>query len=146
MMLKSLVRTTALVLGCALAGSAAAQATAAQAKRPAADSALASRTASPTKQPFDKLDKEHRDYLVRSDIPSSMRDLRIHYTEADFDHDGRLSRAEYAHYSMPVTDSLLTAEARSAAWLKSSQQVTTVRNPTAEQKRPSHSGGTKHGN
>ena len=50
---------------------------------------------------FDQLDKKGKGSLTRSDIPSkpeALRDLRMHFQEADRDHNGRLSPAEYATF------------------------------------------------
>src|ERR1700754_5090589 len=50
---------------------------------------------------FDELDKDHKGSLGRSDIPKdveALKQLRAHFGEADQDHNGRLSPAEYNTY------------------------------------------------
>ncbi|HEY4145583.1 EF-hand domain-containing protein [Pinirhizobacter sp.] len=50
---------------------------------------------------FDDLDKNHKGSLGRSDIPKdvdALKQLRAHFGEADADHNGRLSPAEYNTY------------------------------------------------
>lgn len=50
---------------------------------------------------FDDLDKQHHGYLTRSDIPKDvegLKQLRAHFMEADTDHNGQLSPAEYAAF------------------------------------------------
>ena len=50
---------------------------------------------------FDDLDKQHHGYLTRGDIPKDvdgLKPLRAHFAEADTDHNGQLSRDEYAVY------------------------------------------------
>lgn len=50
---------------------------------------------------FDQLDKKNKGSLTRGDIPGkpeALRDLRMHFQEADRDHNGRLSPAEYATF------------------------------------------------
>lgn len=58
--------------------------------------------------PFGKLDKKGRGSLTRSDIPGdseSLRDLRMHFREADRDHNGRLSPVEYNTFLAAKTQS-----------------------------------------
>ncbi|KRE88332.1 hypothetical protein ASG87_06860 [Frateuria sp. Soil773] len=53
---------------------------------------------------FGDLDKAHRGYLDRSDIPKdveSLRDLRMHFNDADLNHDGLLTPDEYGAYTGP---------------------------------------------
>lgn len=50
---------------------------------------------------FDELDKDHKGSIGRSDIPKdveALKQLRAHFGEADADHNGRLSPAEYNSY------------------------------------------------
>jgi hypothetical protein len=50
---------------------------------------------------FDELDKNHKGSLGRSDLPKDVegiKQLRAHFGEADQDHNGRLSPAEYNTY------------------------------------------------
>ena len=50
---------------------------------------------------FDELDKNHKGSLSRSDLPKdveALKQLRAHFGEADQDHNGRLSPAEYNTY------------------------------------------------
>jgi hypothetical protein len=59
---------------------------------------------------FDSLDKAHRGYLKRSDIPKdveSLKQLRAHFAEADRDGNGRLTPDEYATYMQPASNSQL---------------------------------------
>lgn len=51
---------------------------------------------------FGDLDKGHHGYLRRSDIPKdveSLKQLRMHFNDADLNHDGRLTPDEYGAYS-----------------------------------------------
>jgi hypothetical protein len=53
---------------------------------------------------FDALDAKHRGYLQRSDLPKDIQalaKLRAHFTEADVNHDGHISRDEYDAYVIP---------------------------------------------
>lgn len=55
---------------------------------------------------FGSLDKKHRGYLTRSDIPKDaegMEQLRAHFRETDTDHNSRLSPTEYAAYVQSQT-------------------------------------------
>jgi len=50
---------------------------------------------------FDELDKNHKGSLSRGDLPKdvdALKQLRAHFGEADQDHNGRLSPAEYNTY------------------------------------------------
>lgn len=50
---------------------------------------------------FDELDKDHKGSISRGDIPKdveALKQLRAHFGEADADHNGRLSPAEYNSY------------------------------------------------
>lgn len=52
---------------------------------------------------FRSLDRHHRGYLTRNDIPKDaegMQELRAHFRENDRDHNGRLNPNEYAVYVM----------------------------------------------
>jgi len=69
--------------------------------------------AAPQDYSFAALDKHHHGYLVRSDIPHSMRNLRLHFGEADYDHNDRLSPAEYAAYQQRYNDNIDTQQANS---------------------------------
>lgn len=63
-----------------------------------AQSASSDSSAAPS---FDELDKNHKGSLGRSDIPKdveALKQLRAHFGEADQDHNGRLSPAEYNTY------------------------------------------------
>lgn len=61
---------------------------------------------------FNALDKHHHGYLVRSDVPHSMKNLRLHFGEADYNHDGRLSPAEYAQYARTYHENFETQQDR----------------------------------
>jgi len=47
---------------------------------------------------FPHIDKNHDDYLSRSEVPKELRDLRTHFDQYDQNHDHRLSAAEYSNY------------------------------------------------
>lgn len=47
---------------------------------------------------FNKLDRNHDGQLFRSEIPKDMRYLRLHFIEADWNENGRLSPDEYVLY------------------------------------------------
>ena len=56
---------------------------------------------SSTAPSFDELDKNHKGSLSRGDLPKdvdALKQLRAHFGEADADHNGRLSPAEYNTY------------------------------------------------
>ena len=58
-------------------------------------------TSQSTTPSFDDLDTHHHGYLLRSDIPKNveaLRELRLHFRDADTDGNGQLSRSEYAAY------------------------------------------------
>lgn len=72
-----------------------------QQPRPGAPAVAPADNAQPALPSFDDLDKQHRGYLTRSDIPKSVEGLKLlraHFSEADTDHNGQLSPAEYAAY------------------------------------------------
>lgn len=48
---------------------------------------------------FSHLDSNHNGQLSRAELPSEMRDLRLHFVEADWDGNGQLSAQEYRHYA-----------------------------------------------
>jgi hypothetical protein len=53
---------------------------------------------------FSSLDTKGRGFLMRGDIPKdvpALKQLRAHFGEADLNHDGRLSGAEYTTYTSP---------------------------------------------
>ncbi|TCV97115.1 EF hand domain-containing protein [Luteibacter rhizovicinus] len=50
---------------------------------------------------FSELDKDNKGYIVRKDVPkdvSALKELRAHFNEADADHDGKVTSAEYNAY------------------------------------------------
>ncbi|HET8555531.1 MAG TPA: hypothetical protein VFL78_11960 [Rhodanobacteraceae bacterium] len=47
---------------------------------------------------FNKLDRNHDGQLSRSEIPKDMRYLRLHFIEADWNENGKLSPEEYVLY------------------------------------------------
>lgn len=47
---------------------------------------------------FDRLDRDHDGQLSRSEIPKDMRQLRLHFIQADWDESGKLSPEEYVLY------------------------------------------------
>lgn len=47
---------------------------------------------------FPHIDKNHDNYLSRSEIPTELHDLRTHFDQYDQNHDHRLSAAEYSSY------------------------------------------------
>ena len=50
---------------------------------------------------FEDLDKDHHGQLHRGDIPKdvpALAQLRAHFAEADVNHDGQISPAEYHQY------------------------------------------------
>ncbi|MBB3227225.1 hypothetical protein FHW69_001826 [Luteibacter sp. Sphag1AF] len=50
---------------------------------------------------FSDLDKDNKGYLSRKDLPKdvdALKPLRAHFGEADTDHNGKLSPAEYNAY------------------------------------------------
>jgi hypothetical protein len=54
---------------------------------------------------FNTLDTQHRGYIVRADIPKdvpALKQLRAHFNEADLNHDGHVSGAEYNSYVTTV--------------------------------------------
>jgi hypothetical protein len=61
-------------------------------------------TQAPAEKPaptFKDLDKKGVGYLVRSDLPKDvpqLKKLRLHFDEADLNHDGRISGPEYNAY------------------------------------------------
>lgn len=53
---------------------------------------------------FSKLDRNHDGQLSRSEIPKDMRNLRLHFIQADWNENGKLSPEEYvlyAHHQAP---------------------------------------------
>jgi hypothetical protein len=110
MVVDRLILAASLGLGLIVAGSALAQDTA----KPAAVPPSADRSQPAGKPDFATLEKNHRGYLLRSDVPHSMKHLRLHYDEADYNHDGRLSEAEYVGYSGgPYQEDLTNSQLRS---------------------------------
>lgn len=94
MVVDRLILATCLAFGLTVAGSALAQ-----------DPANPATSSEPAGKPdFAKLDKHSRGYLLRSDIPHAMAYLRLHFSEADYNHDGRLSAAEYAASNQDFPD------------------------------------------
>jgi hypothetical protein len=61
-------------------------------------------TATPADKPaptFEELDTKGRGYIQRGDVPKDvpqLSKLRSHFSEADLNHDGRLSKSEYETY------------------------------------------------
>ncbi|MGN6226180.1 MAG: EF-hand domain-containing protein [Dyella sp.] len=52
--------------------------------------------------PFSEIDTAHRGKVRRADIPKdvpALRQLRMHFAEADMDHDGWLTAEEYFAYT-----------------------------------------------
>lgn len=47
---------------------------------------------------FDRLDADHNGQLSRGELPKDMHDLRSHFLEADWNHNGQLSAQEYLMY------------------------------------------------
>jgi hypothetical protein len=47
---------------------------------------------------FPNVDKNHDDFISRSEVPKDLHDLRTHFDQYDDNHDHRLSAAEYSNY------------------------------------------------
>lgn len=48
---------------------------------------------------FNQLDVDHDGGLERAEVPKDLRGLRLHFLEADWNHNGRISPAEYWMWS-----------------------------------------------
>ncbi|HET7360160.1 MAG TPA: EF-hand domain-containing protein [Rhodanobacteraceae bacterium] len=85
---------TALVAGAGVCSVALAQNTA-----PAKAGTSSKHAAKPA---FDSLDKNHDHELSRSEIPGTLRNLRLHFVTYDKDGNGKLSPEEYAAYGAEI--------------------------------------------
>jgi len=47
---------------------------------------------------FPNIDKNHDNFLSRSEVPKDLHDLRTHFDQYDQNHDHRLSAGEYSNY------------------------------------------------
>lgn len=47
---------------------------------------------------FKQLDRDHNGQLSRAELPTDMRDLRLHFVSADWDGNGMISPAEYVMF------------------------------------------------
>jgi hypothetical protein len=72
--------------------------------RPSTSAVAGQSTAAPADKPaptFEELDTKGRGYIQRGDVPKDvpqLSKLRSHFSEADLNHDGRLSKSEYETY------------------------------------------------